>query len=81
VAVYEGSPGDSIRGAMGLMGGIFAPDHYDRWPKLDRRDPAYLIDLHPPPGTVARVGPSAEGAVVVPEATGRLGLAKAAGRR
>ena len=48
VAVYQGSPADSIRGAMGLMGGIFAPDHYDRWPKLDRRDPAYLIDLHPP---------------------------------
>jgi hypothetical protein len=62
VAVYEGSPADSIRGAMGLMGGIFAPDHYDRWPRLDRRDPAYLIDLHPPAGTVARVGRSAEAA-------------------
>ncbi len=48
VAVYEGSPADSIRGAMGLMGGIFAPDRYDRWPKLDRRDAAYLIDVDPP---------------------------------
>lgn len=56
VAVYEGSPADSIRGAMGLMGGIFAPDHYHRWPKIDRRDPAYLIDLHPPAAIVATAG-------------------------
>ncbi|MGH7512796.1 MAG: hypothetical protein ACREOQ_07735 [Gemmatimonadales bacterium] len=56
VAVYEGSPADSIRGAMGLMGGIFAPDHYKRWPRIDRRDPAYLIDLHPPAATVATAG-------------------------
>jgi hypothetical protein len=56
VAVYEGSPADSIRGAMGLMGGIFAPDHYNRWPKIDRRDPAYLIDLHPPAAIVATAG-------------------------
>ena len=56
VAVYEGSPADSIRGAMGLMGGIFAPDHYHRWPRIDRRDPAYLIDLHPPAATVATAG-------------------------
>lgn len=48
VAVYAGSPADSIRGAMGLMGGIFAPDRYERWPKIDRSDPAYLIDLQPP---------------------------------
>jgi hypothetical protein len=47
VAVYEGSPTDSIRGAMGLMGGIFAPDHYAKWPKLDRTNPDYLIDLNP----------------------------------
>ena len=48
VAVYQGSPTDSIRGAMGLMGGIFAPDHYRKWPKIDRTDPAYIIDLNPP---------------------------------
>ncbi len=47
VAVYQGSPADSIRGAMGLMGGIFAPDHYDRWPKLDRTNPDYRIDVEP----------------------------------
>jgi hypothetical protein len=47
VAVYQGSPTDSIRGAMGLMGGIFAPDHYTKWPKLDRTNPDYLIDLNP----------------------------------
>jgi hypothetical protein len=48
VAVYEGSPADSIRGAMGVMGGIFAPDHYRRWPAINRHDPDYLIDLNPP---------------------------------
>jgi hypothetical protein len=47
VAVYQGSPTDSIRGAMGLMGGIFAPDDYAKWPKLDRTNPDYLIDLQP----------------------------------
>lgn len=48
VAVYQGSPADSIRGAMGVMGGIFAPDHYRRWPAIDRHNPDYLIDLNPP---------------------------------
>jgi hypothetical protein len=47
VAVYQGSPKDSIYGAMGLMGGIFAPDHYTKWPKLDRTNPDYLRDLNP----------------------------------
>jgi hypothetical protein len=47
VAVYQGSPADSIRGAMGMMGGIFAPDHYARWPKLDRSNPDYIVDLNP----------------------------------
>jgi hypothetical protein len=47
VAVYEGSPTDSIYGAMGLMGGIFAPDDYTKWPKLDRTNPDYLVDLNP----------------------------------
>jgi hypothetical protein len=54
VAVYQGSPTDSIRGAMGLMGGIIAPDHYHEWPKIDRNDPAYLIDLNPPGQTAMR---------------------------
>jgi hypothetical protein len=47
VVVYEGSQNDTIRGAMGLMGGIFAPDHSTEWPKLDRTNPDYLIDLNP----------------------------------
>jgi hypothetical protein len=47
VAVYEGSPKDSIYGAMGLMGGIFAPDDYSKWPKIDRTNPDYLVDLDP----------------------------------
>jgi len=53
VAVYQGSPADSIRGAMGVMGGIFAPDHYRRWPAIDRHNPDYLIDLNPPPALQA----------------------------
>lgn len=55
VAVYQGSPADSIRGVMGVMGGIFAPDHYRRWPAIDRSNPDYLIDLDPvgPPGHFA----------------------------
>jgi hypothetical protein len=56
VAVYEGSPTDSIRGAMGLMGGIIAPDDYKKWPRLDRTDPDYLIDLNPP-GRLATARP------------------------
>jgi hypothetical protein len=47
VAVYQGSPKDSIYGAMGLMGGIFAPDDYRKWPRIDRTDPDYLVDLNP----------------------------------
>jgi hypothetical protein len=58
VAVYEGSPKDSILGAMGLMGGIIAPDDYKKWPKLDRTNPAYLIDLNPPRTAVAAARPS-----------------------
>jgi len=58
VAVYEGSPRDSIYGAMGLMGGIFAPDDYSKWPKLDRTNPDYLIDLNPKkPKAVAAATP------------------------
>jgi len=61
VAVYEGSPTDSIRGAMGLMGGIFAPDDYAKWPKLDRTNPDYLIDLNPK----GRMGAVAAGRPVI----------------
>ncbi|HKT59943.1 MAG TPA: hypothetical protein VJQ46_07810 [Gemmatimonadales bacterium] len=58
VAVYEGSPADSIKGAMGVMGGIFAPDHYRRWPAIDRHNPDYLIDLNPPgPRAISQAGP------------------------
>jgi hypothetical protein len=48
VAVYRGNPADSIRGAMGVMGGIFAPDDFRRWPAIDRSNADYLIDLSPP---------------------------------
>jgi len=56
VAVYQGSPADSIRAVMGVMGGIFAPDHYRRWPAIDRSNPDYLIDLNPPGARMAQVG-------------------------
>jgi len=59
VAVYEGSPTDSIRGAMGLMGGIFAPDRYAEWPKLDRTNPDYLSDLKPNERTATEADASA----------------------
>jgi hypothetical protein len=58
VAVYEGSPADSIRGAMGLMGGIFAPDDYRKWPRLDRTNPDYLIDLNPQKAATIASAPS-----------------------
>jgi hypothetical protein len=60
VAVYQGSPKEPIRGAMGLMGGIFAPDDYRKWPQLDRTNPDYLIDLSPKgrPAAVADAGPA-----------------------
>jgi hypothetical protein len=66
VAVYEGSPTDSIHGAMGLLGGIFAPDDYATWPKLDRTNPDYLVDLNPKGRRAAvasarpTIGPTAE---------------------
>ena len=67
VAVYEGSPKDSIYGAMGLMGGIFAPDHYAKWPKLDRTNPDYLIDLNPKGrAVVAAAGPASGTAAGMP---------------
>jgi hypothetical protein len=62
VAVYQGSPTDSIRGAMGLMGGIFAPDNYTKWPKIDRTNPDYLIDLNPKGRTAVAAAPPASAA-------------------
>ena len=61
VAVYQGSPTDSIRAAMGLMGGIFAPDDYTKWPKLDRTNPDYLIDLNPKGRTAVAAARPASG--------------------
>ena len=61
VAVYQGSPRDSITGAMGLMGGIIAPDHYSEWPKLDRTNPDYLIDLNPKGRQAVAAAPPVQG--------------------
>jgi len=81
VAVYQGSPKDSIYGAMGLMGGIFAPDDYTKWPKLDRTNPDYLIDLNPKgqTATVAAAAPPASGTTAA--MTARRSTRVRAGRR
>jgi len=43
------------------MGGIFAPDDYAKWPKLDRTNPDYLIDLNPRARTAVAAGQPASG--------------------
>ena len=45
VAVYENPTGKPIMAAMGLIGGIFAPDDMRQWPKVDYSDHDYMIDL------------------------------------
>jgi hypothetical protein len=45
VAVYEDPKGAEVMAAMGLMGGIFAPDDMRKWPAVDKSDPGYIRDL------------------------------------
>jgi hypothetical protein len=35
--------------AMGVMGGIFAPDDMRKWPAVDKSDPGYIRDLEGAP--------------------------------
>ena len=49
VAVYDNPSGADVMAAMGVMGGIFAPDHMSRWPAVDKTDPAYIRDLEGAP--------------------------------
>lgn len=45
VAVYDNPTGTTLSGLMGLLGGLFTPDHPGQWPALDRSDSIYQADL------------------------------------
>lgn len=45
VAVYDGPAGKPIMAAMGLIGGVIAPDDLKKWPKVNFTDPDYVLDL------------------------------------
>jgi hypothetical protein len=45
VAVYENPTADTIPGAMGIIGGLFAPDDLRRWPRIDPLNADYRLDL------------------------------------
>jgi hypothetical protein len=45
VAVYDDPARNPIMGAMGVFGGIFAPDHMSQWPKVDFTNSDYITDL------------------------------------
>lgn len=44
VATYENRTPQEIRAAMGVLAGVFAPDHSEPWPQVDRDDPMYVLD-------------------------------------
>lgn len=53
VGVYDNPTGKVIpEGAMAHMVGLFAPDDFARWPKLDRQDKGVIADL----ADLARMG-------------------------
>jgi hypothetical protein len=56
VAVYENPTADTIPGAMGIMGGLFAPDDVRRWPTIDPVNADYRLDLELLGGIVAAAG-------------------------
>ena len=45
VAVYDNPTADTIPGAMGIIGGLFAPDDLRRWPAIDAANADYRLDL------------------------------------
>jgi hypothetical protein len=51
VAVYAHPDKQPIMAAMGVFGGIFAPDDMKKWPAVDEHDKDYVTDLNgwPPP--------------------------------
>ena len=44
-AVYDNPTSDTIPGAMGILGGLFAPDDLRRWPTIDMANDDYRLDL------------------------------------
>lgn len=53
VAAYDDPARKPIVGAMGVLGGIFAPDNMRKWPAVDFTNKDYLLDLGsiPPPNS------------------------------
>jgi len=45
VAVYDNPTADTLPGAMGILGGLFAPDDLRRWPSIDPSNADYRLDL------------------------------------
>jgi len=45
VVVYDNPTSDTLTDAMGLIGGIFHPDHPRKWPAVDPQDPEYQRDM------------------------------------
>jgi hypothetical protein len=45
-AVYDNPTDQTIRGAMGKIGGLFMPASSERHPAVDRADPAYVRDYN-----------------------------------
>jgi hypothetical protein len=45
VTTYDNPTGDTLTGAMALLGGLFVPDHMKDWPKLDRNNPDTQADV------------------------------------
>jgi hypothetical protein len=45
VAVYANPTADTLRAVMAVMGGLFAPDDMNEWPKINYTNPEYLHDI------------------------------------
>jgi hypothetical protein len=58
VSVYENKTNEPIHGVMGVLGGLFAPDHMNRWPKVDKTSDDYLMDISIAPARVIPSGAS-----------------------
>ncbi|HEY2804357.1 MAG TPA: hypothetical protein VGI92_00705, partial [Gemmatimonadales bacterium] len=55
VTTYDNPTGDTLTGAMGLLGGLFVPDRMRDWPKLDRNNPDTRADVDQIYGRTQRV--------------------------
>ena len=62
IVSYDNPTADTLRGMMGLLGGLFVPDDLTGWPAVDRSDVAYIRDVKywesaMPSGRIAAVQP------------------------